>query len=139
MSIKTTIATELQIAVERYRRARAEYDELCTNGPCPSTLPHELLLLDVGRAVVGEPLVYDMYRTWPSSSPEPLPPKPEKAVLPSEVRWEVWERDNFTCQRCGTRRDLTLDHVLAESKGGTHDADNLQTLCKSCNSRKGPR
>ena len=60
-----------------------------------------------------------------------------KAAIPDVLRWEVWERDNFTCQRCDTRRDLSIDHVMPESKGGSLELDNLQTLCRSCNSSKG--
>jgi hypothetical protein len=62
-----------------------------------------------------------------------------KAFIPDRLRWEVWERDNFTCLHCGNRRFLTVDHIIPESRGGTLDLDNLQTLCKPCNSRKGVR
>jgi hypothetical protein len=63
----------------------------------------------------------------------------KKIAIPDDVRWEVWERDNFTCQICGARRFLAIDHINPESKGGSLDTANLQTLCKSCNSRKGDR
>jgi hypothetical protein len=63
----------------------------------------------------------------------------KKAPIPPEVRWAVWERDNFTCNHCGTRKYLSVDHILAESKGGKMTLDNLQTLCKPCNSSKGAR
>ena len=63
----------------------------------------------------------------------------QKESIPQELRWDVWERDNFTCKHCGSRKFLTVDHVLAEKKGGTLDMSNLQTLCRSCNSRKGTR
>lgn len=62
-----------------------------------------------------------------------------KAIIPPDVRWAVWERDNFTCKACGTRQNLSIDHIKPESKGGTTELDNLQTLCKPCNSRKGNR
>lgn len=68
--------------------------------------------------------------------PEPSRPS-SKARIPPELRWEVWERDDFTCRRCGARRYLTIDHVVPESKGGPMEAENLQTLCRSCNSSKG--
>lgn len=32
--------------------------------------------------------------------------------------------------------DLEIDHVVPESKGGSHDPDNLQLLCRPCNRRK---
>jgi hypothetical protein len=62
-----------------------------------------------------------------------------KAAIPAPLRWDVWERDNFTCKRCGSRRYLTVDHILAERLGGLTEFANLQTLCRPCNSRKGVR
>lgn len=62
-----------------------------------------------------------------------------KEKIPAPLRWEIWERDNFTCKHCGTHRDLTIDHIIPESRGGTLHPDNLQTLCRKCNSRKGTR
>lgn len=62
-----------------------------------------------------------------------------KEKIPDSVRWAVWERDNFTCLHCGTRKNLTVDHIHPESKGGEATLENCQTLCKSCNSRKGAR
>lgn len=53
-----------------------------------------------------------------------------------ELRWKVWERDNFTCQGCGTRLFLSIDHIIPESKGGLTTEENLNTLCRSCNSKK---
>lgn len=32
--------------------------------------------------------------------------------------------------------DLTGDHIVAKANGGTDSADNVQILCRSCNSRK---
>jgi hypothetical protein len=62
-----------------------------------------------------------------------------KQPIPSDLRWAVWERDDFTCRECGTRRDLSVDHIVPESKGGAMTPENLQTLCRPCNSRKGAR
>lgn len=63
----------------------------------------------------------------------------QKASVPVLLRWSVWERDDFRCQRCGSRQFLAADHIIPESKGGATTLDNLQTLCRSCNSRKGAR
>ena len=48
---------------------------------------------------------------------------------------------NFQCVKCGMSdiKKLTIDHVYPVSKGGTDDYNNLQILCKSCNSRKGAK
>ncbi|MCA1670595.1 MAG: HNH endonuclease [Thermomicrobia bacterium] len=51
----------------------------------------------------------------------------------------VWERDLYRCCECGTHLDLSVDHIIPESRGGNLDLDNLRTLCRSCNSRKGAR
>lgn len=56
------------------------------------------------------------------------------------TRREIFIRDNYTCQYCGTRtKDLTLDHVIPRQKGGTHSWENLVSACKVCNHRKGSR
>jgi 5-methylcytosine-specific restriction endonuclease McrA len=55
------------------------------------------------------------------------------------TRQNIFKRDNFECQYCGTKRDLTLDHVIPSSKGGQHTWGNLVTACKRCNSLKGDR
>lgn len=62
-----------------------------------------------------------------------------KKTIPREIRWLVWERDDFTCRSCGARTNLSVDHIFPESKGGALELDNLQTLCKPCNSVKGDR
>lgn len=41
------------------------------------------------------------------------------------------------CLCCGMKfQRLTVDHVLPLSKGGTNNIQNIQPLCRSCNSRK---
>ena len=62
-----------------------------------------------------------------------------KKIIPSNIRWAVWERDNFTCKKCGARQFLSIDHIYPESKGGETSIENCQTLCKSCNSSKGAK
>jgi 5-methylcytosine-specific restriction endonuclease McrA len=62
-----------------------------------------------------------------------------RAHIPEGVRWTVWERDAFRCRHCGKQRFLTLDHIVPVAKGGGDDLSNLQTLCRTCNSRKGAK
>ncbi len=62
-----------------------------------------------------------------------------KQTIPATLRWAVWERDDFRCQQCGLRRDLHVDHVIARSLGGPTVLNNLQTLCQTCNIRKGSK
>ena len=69
----------------------------------------------------------------------PLASQRGPARISAEDRWTVWERDNFTCQRCGSRRMLSIDHIVPRSKGGADHVDNYQTLCRRCNSGKRDR
>lgn len=71
----------------------------------------------------------------PSALARPKP-KPGKKVIPHKVRRQVFERDAYRCLHCGSWEDLTVDHIVPESRGGSHDLDNLQTLCRPCNSSK---
>lgn len=51
-------------------------------------------------------------------------------------RKNVFRRDNNTCQYCGSHENLTLDHIIPKSKGGTTSWDNLVTACNKCNNKK---
>lgn len=54
----------------------------------------------------------------------------------SLTRENVFKRDNYECVYCGCGRELTLDHVIPQSKGGKDTWDNLVTACRSCNAEK---
>jgi 5-methylcytosine-specific restriction endonuclease McrA len=54
-------------------------------------------------------------------------------------RRNIMKRDQHTCQYCGTKSDLTLDHVLPRSRGGEDSWENLVTACNQCNVKKGNR
>lgn len=59
--------------------------------------------------------------------------------ISEELRNETYKRDNYRCVECGNNDYLTLDHIIPFSKGGKTEKDNLRTLCRSCNSKKGNR
>lgn len=40
------------------------------------------------------------------------------------------------CVRCGATKNLECDHIVPVNAGGTHDAENLQTLCSTCHAEK---
>lgn len=64
---------------------------------------------------------------------------PKTKMLPKKLRLMILERDNYTCQHCGSRDHPCIDHILPVVRGGSDDPSNLQVLCRSCNSRKGSR
>jgi 5-methylcytosine-specific restriction endonuclease McrA len=53
------------------------------------------------------------------------------------TRRAVFARDDWTCQYCGSRSNLTVDHVVPRSKGGASSWDNIVASCAPCNRRKG--
>jgi 5-methylcytosine-specific restriction endonuclease McrA len=55
-----------------------------------------------------------------------------------EVRARIFQRDNYSCVECGSSKDLTIDHKVSVYRGGSDDDENLQALCRRCNSRKAP-
>jgi 5-methylcytosine-specific restriction endonuclease McrA len=59
-----------------------------------------------------------------------------KGSIPAQLRKAVFERDAFRCRQCGDHHDLCADHIIPECQGGPTTLDNLQTLCRPCNSRK---
>lgn len=40
------------------------------------------------------------------------------------------------CRYCKTTEDLTVDHKIPKSQGGSNDKKNLQCLCRRCNGIK---
>lgn len=64
-----------------------------------------------------------------------------KAIKPV-TRFEVFKRDGFACQYCGQKPPavvLHVDHILAVSRGGTNEINNLLTACQTCNQGKAAR
>jgi hypothetical protein len=51
-------------------------------------------------------------------------------------RFEVFKRDNFTCQYCGAHPPMVIlhcDHITPVCEGGGNEIENLITACQSCN------
>jgi hypothetical protein len=61
----------------------------------------------------------------------------KKKTIKAPLRTKVFERDAYRCVSCGTHISLCCDHIIPESKGGPTTFENLQTMCRSCNSKKG--
>lgn len=63
--------------------------------------------------------------------------KPQKRV--AFTRFNLFLRDEFTCQYCGSTGDLTFDHVVPRAHGGITSWENVVAACSPCNLRKGSR
>ena len=61
---------------------------------------------------------------------------------PAFTRFNVFLRDRFACQYCGTgfpTEELTFDHIVSRSRGGHTTWENVVTACIDCNRTKGDR
>ena len=54
-------------------------------------------------------------------------------------RSNIFLRDDFSCQYCGSNGPLTFDHLIPKSKGGKTCWANVVTACISCNLKKGSK
>jgi predicted transcriptional regulator len=63
----------------------------------------------------------------------------------ADLRLSVYLRDGFRCVYCredlhgASPREITLDHYIPRSRGGTNQAVNLITSCRSCNAKRKDR
>lgn len=57
--------------------------------------------------------------------------------IPAWLVLKVFRRDKFRCVICGSNEDLQVDHICPVIEGGKDNDENLQTLCKRCNLKKG--
>jgi 5-methylcytosine-specific restriction endonuclease McrA len=58
---------------------------------------------------------------------------------PAFTRFNVFLRDKFNCQYCGSHEELTFDHVIPRSKGGLTSWENVVAACSACNLTKGDK
>jgi 5-methylcytosine-specific restriction endonuclease McrA len=58
---------------------------------------------------------------------------------PAFTRFNLFLRDRFQCQYCGSGKDLTFDHVVPRRLGGQTSWENVTAACAPCNLKKGGR
>jgi 5-methylcytosine-specific restriction endonuclease McrA len=58
----------------------------------------------------------------------------KKRLTPTRNR--IYKRDNHQCVYCGSKKQLTIDHVIPKSRGGNNEWENLVTSCFKCNAKK---
>lgn len=120
-----------------------------------------LLVLGLARVVTEEMETHDL-ESWRELSvgaqanylrtprfkllvPEIIVLTQYNAVPPRRVKFSrrnLFERDGYTCQYCGRtppRSELSIDHVVPKSRGGTTSWLNVLLACTECNARKRDR
>ena len=69
-------------------------------------------------------------------------PIPDPCQRPENHKHTLYREQKRRCNGCKEIfefSDMTIDHIMPRSRGGTDALENLQLLCQSCNSSKGPR
>lgn len=49
---------------------------------------------------------------------------------------QIFERWEHKCAYCGSEENLTLDHIIPQSKGGNNHTPNVLCACERCNRSK---
>jgi 5-methylcytosine-specific restriction endonuclease McrA len=129
-----------------------------------ATVARSLALVATDRARVVDPETFTLHSwsEWTALKPAADEPAivavsfrmrvPEVVALarydrvPRQVvafsRRNIFRRDRNTCQYCGKRPaadELSIDHVVPRSRGGTSTWENCVLACLGCNRRKADR
>jgi 5-methylcytosine-specific restriction endonuclease McrA len=97
-------------------RARVKMGEALIRSPRLALVPPEVILLLTYEGEGGRAVVFS--------------------------RKNLFKRDRYTCQYCGMQpgpEELTVDHVVPRSRGGTSTWENCVLACVECNKRKADR
>lgn len=93
--------------------------------------------VDICDSCAGK--VSSAYENWHGGSSCGNSEAKKKKRIGPALALSVFRRDGFICKACKKTGDLTVDHIIPESLGGLTSEENLQTLCRSCNSIKGTK
>ena len=101
-------------------------------------------LSPLAAKLVNSRLQKDMGLFFDIHHREDVPKRTDLGDLPNyrTHKHMLYGRQEGVCGGCQVMfpfRNITVDHIVAQSKGGSDHMDNLQLLCGACNSTKGAR
>ena len=124
------------VAAEKLDRQWAGIDV----SPLAYSLVQQRLAREVSVGSAETPLLTG----WNVTHREDVPQRTDLGDVPpynsQENRERLYGRQGGDCNGCEVHflpRNLTVDHIVPQSRGGGHHIDNLQLLCGACNSKKG--
>jgi len=102
----------------------------------------------LNKIIIGAVAIVFLYLLWKLSRAKkalrdaPIDNKRRPFTL--DEKGKVFEKTvlkhgKSQCWHCGKTEDLAIDHILPIEKGGNNSINNLQILCKTCNSSKRDR
>ncbi len=72
-----------------------------------------------------------------AKAPKPIPDPLKRIENHKHGLYREQGRKCNGCKEIFSFSDMTIDHIIPRSRGGTDALENLQLLCQSCNSSKG--
>ena len=109
-----------------------------------SEMAYRLVLQRLARDVQAGSEAAPRLTGWNVTHRTDIPRRTDLGKLPNYKthRHTLFGRQEGVCAGCEITfpfRNMTVDHIVPQSKGGTDHLDNLQLLCAACNSLKGAK
>jgi hypothetical protein len=117
--------------------AKKQYTRACTGRPSDCSYCQQ----ENSKKCVSWLVITDILDTYGRIRPKKIITYPIgggeffTSYVINERKLNILFRDKV-CKECGTNKNLTIDHIIPLSKGGTDAVSNLQALCRKCNEKK---
>ncbi|MCK4783347.1 MAG: HNH endonuclease [Desulfobacteraceae bacterium] len=133
-----------ELAGDRPSHFKLKKRHFCSQD-CYSKFRKELLPKDEHPRWIGGISSVEARKRWKKKHPERMAFLRHKEYLRHKNvmgshSLEDWlalkDKHNYKCAICKRLKPLTKDHIVPLSKGGTDFINNIQPLCRNCNSQK---